>query len=296
MSLTADTLGIIVFRPGASIALDAGSQLEIWNGGRLTSRGAPGRPVTVTAIDPSRPWDLIQFSGAAADTSYLTNTRIEYAGSGSVWAVWINGPHNVVLDSVHIRQIAKGAILIQGPSHSRISRTLVDTAGTTVFGDGGLRINTGNRLEDVVVHGARGDGVILAGDSLQVNGLEVTGSGGDGIVLLTVLTNFTFNRVNAFGNTLSGISNQTVGPLSLPNVWWERRRWSQRTQWRWCGRPDHLRSVGNGCIRNHGPGPPVSRPEYSGVASVRRLRHESREFAHKAGLASDLWVEAKKAP
>jgi hypothetical protein len=90
-----------------------------------------------------------------------------------------------------------------------------------VFGDGAIRINDAQRLEDVVVHGARGDGVILAaGDGLQVNGLEVTGSGGNGIVFLNVLTNFTFNRVNVFGNALSGIFGQLVGPLSLPNVWW----------------------------------------------------------------------------
>jgi hypothetical protein len=227
--LTVDAGGLLVAEPGARVVMvgtgnepNVGSTLTFQNGGRLEARGTVGSPVVFTVADTvNTVWGGLAFTGSPADSSYLVNARVQYAGN-TYWqyhAVRTSGSHPLVIDSTVFRQARYGAVSL-GTAGSRLSRSVVDTT-TTGFAPAGPAVVLGvsSSLDGSRVRSSGARGVAITGANVILGSCEVTAGASDG-VYVTAGTSVTINNCNLVDNAGLGVNNVSGTLIDATNNWW----------------------------------------------------------------------------
>lgn len=188
-----DSLGRLKPSPGARIGFWS-SSLHFRGGGRLISRGTSAAPVVLEKYSAtSGQFNGIQFlngPGATVDTSVLVNTQVRTIEScqGGALACAALAPqdrHVLIVDSSTVRGATYTAVSL-GAAGSRISRSLIDTAGQP-NSYAALELGRATLAETTTVRFARGTGVLISGsitvasDTIRLRGLTILNSAGAGL-------------------------------------------------------------------------------------------------------------------
>ncbi len=238
--LTVSGTSVVRLRPGAVLAITAGTFLSIFDPARVIARGAPGRPVSFVAQDPTRPFAEIAFLGnpagpaylaAPSDTSYLTNAIVRNGGSlpGPEAAVWINTRGlPVVIDSTVINQCGNGGVIVQhipftGPivptaadRQVRILRSRIENCGSALAP--AVSLNANSVIKNTTIRGSRGIGLRLGEGT--VNTVTITGGLAAGVELTNEFGPRSILRSNIYRNAGLGITNPLLSGFAAPGIWW----------------------------------------------------------------------------
>jgi hypothetical protein len=201
--------GILLARPGASLAMDSAVYIIADDGGRVLARGTAAAAVLFTSTT-SAGWLGIRLTGVTSLSSYLTNVRVEHVND--YYGVNAYG-HPVVIDSSVFRQ--NGSAMWLSFAASRVSRTRVDT---TLFEIPAVMLGGNVTLESTLIRGSAGSGLATTTSGPQILSCEIRDSAEHGIEFFAAVE---VHNCNLFNNGGAGIhrSGGSV-PTNVEDNWW----------------------------------------------------------------------------
>jgi hypothetical protein len=192
--------GRLAVAAGAVVCFEPGTRITAESGGRLVAVGRDTAQILFTARDPVPGWEGLHLSGAPTGYSQLKNVRIEHVARLHT-AVTAIDLHQVVVDSIHIRQSGQGLRLLS--PRSSIARSRVDT--TTYRAGAAVELADSTRFVATTVRRAAGVGVLVSGAAgVWLYGGRIEGSGGVGL------------RVPASGALYTALPLRITGGGSYP--------------------------------------------------------------------------------
>ena len=201
--------GILIPKPGASLAMDSAAYIIADDGGRVVARGTAAAPVRFTSTT-SAGWLGIRLTGNPSIRSYLTNVRVEnvkdYIG------VYSYG-HSVVIDSSVFRQ--NGAAIILAFSASRLSRTRIDT---TLVNHPAVMLEGLDTLESTLIRGSAGIGLGITSGGPQILSCEIRNSAEEGIYFFAAVPVHNCNLVDNAGVGIYRTGGSS--PVNVEDNWW----------------------------------------------------------------------------
>ncbi len=154
---------VLTIEAGTTVCVNSGQTIGVSGGARLVARGTPTLPITFSPSFLFSTWGGLTLSGAAADSSYVTNTIFEQAAGN----VAVDNGHSAAFDSVTVRQMAFATL--RG-AHVRLSRSTIDTVPT---GTAGLLLSSPTLVESVVVRRTAGIGIYIFGAGAVLDNVSV---------------------------------------------------------------------------------------------------------------------------
>lgn len=161
----------LIIRPGVVIAFEAGTRLNVENGGFLQAKGSPAEPIRFTGVVSSSGfWDgiLVTSPDLRNELDYCV---VEYAGGGELLSVLPNTAIGVANYAGHIGKLNLSNTLVQHTAGNGLSVTKI--AEILSFSDNLFHHNAGAALQIPPSSVSKLDNLSDYGTTNNFNGVEI---------------------------------------------------------------------------------------------------------------------------